>query len=329
MVSKGKGKKMTKGLLTRALLSSVLVLTLFCCTSCIYIESCDTMARCEKEVPLSAPLEPGSSFRAETGDGSIALEGTETSECTLMATIVAHARTEEDAEELAGQIDVRLEPAGKGLRVSIDRPSVIRNAWFSVSLRGTLPARTDLTLSTSDGAIDVANITGTVEARTSDGSIEARDIDGDTRLRTSDGSITGARIKAQTLDCHTSDGRILLSDIVAASLTADSSDGSITIQILNADNTNVRAIDGTIRIEYTPDAPKALNVSATASDGSITLVTPPGVSATIDAGTNDGSIETDLPITIQGKVGKSLQGTVGGGEGRIHLRTNDGSITIR
>ncbi|MEN6425384.1 MAG: DUF4097 family beta strand repeat-containing protein [Phycisphaerales bacterium] len=320
---------MANGLLTRVLLSSVLVLTLFCCTSCIYVEGCDTMARCERVVPLSAPLEPGSSFSAETGDGSISLEGTETSECTLTAAIVAHARTEERAQELAEQIDVRLEPAGKGLRVNIDRPSVIRNAWFSVSLRGTLPARTDLTLSTSDGAIDVANITGAVQARTSDGSIEVRDIEGDAKLRTSDGSVTGTRMKAQTLDCHTSDGRIQLSDVTAAALTADSSDGSITIEILRADSTDVRAIDGTIRIEYTPDAPKALNVSATASDGSITLVTPPGVSAAIDASTNDGSIETDLPITVQGKVGKALQGTVGGGEGRIHLRTSDGSITIR
>jgi hypothetical protein len=329
MVSKGKGKKVADGILARVSLSGVLILMLFCCTSCIYVEGCDTMARCERQVPLSAPLELGSSFSADTGDGSITLEGTETSECTLEATIVAHARTQEQAEELAGQIDVRLEPAGKGLRVVIDRPSVIHNAWFSVSLRGSLPARTDLTLSTSDGAIDIANVTGRVEAKTSDGSIEVRDIDGDTTLRTSDGSITGAGLKAQILECHTSDGRIQFSDVAAGSLMADSSDGSITIELLRADSTDVHAIDGAIRIEFTPDAPKALNVSATASDGSITLVTPPGVSAAIDASTSDGSIHTDLPITVRGKVGKSLQGAIGDGEGRIHLRTSDGSITIR
>jgi len=248
---------------------------------------------------------------------------------SLTATIVAHAWTEEHAQELAEQVDVRLEPTGKGLTVVIDRPSVVRNAWFSVSLRGSLPTRTRLTLSTSDGAIDIATITGDVEARTSDGSIEARDIDGDTKLRTSDGSITGTRMKARTLDCRTSDGRIRLSDVTATSLTADSSDGSIAIESLRAETANVHAIDGVIQIEYASDAPKALNVTATTSDGSITLVTPPGVSATIDAGTSDGSIQTDLPITIRGKVGKSLRGEIGAAEGRIYLRTNDGSITIR
>ena len=87
--------------------------------------------------------------------------------------------------------------------------------------------------------------------------------------------------------------------------------------------------DGAIHIEYAPDAPKAIEINATASDGSITLVTPPGLSAAIDAGTSDGSIHTDLPVTIRGKVGKSLHGTIGGGEGRVYLRTQDGSITIR
>jgi hypothetical protein len=52
------------------------------------------------------------------------------------------------------------------------------------------------------------------------------------------------------------------------------------------------------------------------------------LSATIEAGTSDGSIRTELPITIRGKVGKSLTGTVGDGEGSIYLRTSDGSITI-
>ncbi|HNS19408.1 MAG TPA: DUF4097 family beta strand repeat-containing protein [Sedimentisphaerales bacterium] len=320
---------MARGFSMRAALSGALALMLFCCTSCVYVNVGDSTTRCEKVVPLAAPLEAGSSFLADTDDGSIRLQGTQTSECTLQATIAAHARTEERAQELIEQIGVRLEATDKGLQVVIDRPPVIRNAWFSVSLQGSLPTQTNLILSTSDGSIDIANITGTVEARTSDGSIEATDIDGDTRLRTSDGSITCARLKGQTLDSHTSDGRIHLSDVTVASVRANSSDGSITIEGLRAGEAEVRTNDGTIRIEYTPDAPKALHVTATTSDGSITLVTPPGLSAAIDASTNDGWIQTDLPITIRGKVGKSLSGAIGDGEGRIYLKTSDGSITIR
>jgi hypothetical protein len=64
-------------------LLGMLTLTLLGCTSCIYVEGCDVTAKYQKEVPLSAPLEPGSSFAADTGDGSITLEGTQTSECRL------------------------------------------------------------------------------------------------------------------------------------------------------------------------------------------------------------------------------------------------------
>jgi hypothetical protein len=36
-----------------------------------------------------------------------------------------------------------------------------------------------------------------------------------------------------------------------------------------------------------------------------------------------------MPLTIKGKVGKNLQGTIGAGEGKLNLRTDVGSIRIR
>jgi len=340
---------MTRRLCTEIPLVTALVLTLLSCPSCVYIGgNWGMMERYEKEVPLSALLEPGSSFSASTGDGSITLEGTQANECRIQATVVAHARTMEQAEELGEQIDVRLEPAGKGLKAVIDRPRVIRNAWFEVSLKGEVPRQTDLALSTSDGSIHLVNIVGRIEARTSDGQIDLRDIDGDVQVKTSDGGIAGTRLKTQTLECRTSDGGIRLSHATAASFVADTSDGSVILEDVQADSARVHTNDGAIRwrgavathtechssdgaihVEYSPEAPKALHVNATASDGSITLVTPPDLSATVEASTSDGSIRTELPITIRGKVGKSLNGTIGGGEGRVYLRTSDGSITIR
>jgi hypothetical protein len=42
-------------------------------SSCIHIEVGSSMARCEREVALSAPLEPGWTFSADTDDGSITI----------------------------------------------------------------------------------------------------------------------------------------------------------------------------------------------------------------------------------------------------------------
>jgi hypothetical protein len=327
--------------------AGVLVAVSLACTSCIYVHS-DTSARYEKETELSAPLAAGSSFVAETGDGSISVEGTETAECRVRAKIVAHARTEELAQELGEQIEVRLEPSGKGLEFVTKRPSLIHNAWYSVSLVAQVPAQTGLGLATDDGSIRVANITGNVNAKTSDGGVEVEGIQGDVRLRTADGSIAGSRLEAGTVDVHTNDGAIRLNDVAAQSGRAETSDGSITLTNVRADSLAVRTNDGGIRaqninaaraeyhtsdgsihIEYAPDAPKALHASATTSSGGITFVAPPGLSAVVEAITGDGSIHTDLPVTVQGKVGRTMNGTIGDGAGRVRLRTGDGSITLR
>ncbi len=343
---------MKKGVTSRISLACLLGLILFLASSCVYVHSCDgswsRLVKYERQVELSADLGPGSSLSAQTGDGSIRIEGIESEECRLTATIAARATTEERAQELAEQIDVRLEPSAGGLAVIIDKPNHLRNARYGVSLEGTVPVQTSLSLITSDGSVHLANIEGTVDAKTSDGSIRADGVRGSMRLKTSDGSIACSAIEGETLDLHTSDGRVKIVDAATNSCTAETSDGSITLttvrservdlhasdgrircEDLRAARLNCRTSDGSVHIEFTADSPRALEASVTTSDGSITFVGPPDLSAVVDASVSDGSIHTSLPITVQGKVGKSLRGTVGGGEGRITLRTQDGSITIR
>lgn len=349
-VRNAEGEGTMKGIYTRVSLACLLGLTLFLANSCIYISGCDwsTMAKYERQVELSAALEPGSTFSAATQDGSITLEGTQSAECKLLATIRTRASTEEEAQELGEQIQVKLESVAGGLTVVIEKPSFIRNAHYGVSLTGTVPIQTHLALTTSDGSVHLDTIEGTIDAKTSDGSIQAEGIKGDTKLKTFDGSIHCARIEAETLDLHTRDGSIKLEETETTSCTAHTLDGSITVADVRTESIALRTSDGGIRcigiaasrlecrtsdgsvhIECAADAPNAIAATVTTSDGGITFAAPPGLSAVVEASTNDGSIQTALPITIEGKVGKSLRGTIGDGEGRLILKTHDGSITIR
>jgi len=347
-----KGKTMKKGISTHVSLAFLLGLILFLASSCVYVHGCDgsweRLVKYERQVELSAPLAPGSSLSARTNDGSIRIEGVPTEECRLTATSVARAPTAARAPDLAEQLAVRRAPSVEGLAVVIEKPETTRNARYGVSLEGTVPTRTSLALVTSDGSVHLANIEGTVDAKTSDGSIRAEGIKGDTKLKTSDGSIDCSRIEAGMLDLHTSDGQVRLVDAAMQSGSAQTSDGSIAIATARSESLdlhtsdggircddicvarlNCRTSDGSIHIECAADTPKAMQATVTTSDGSITFATPPGLSALIDASVSDGSIHTSLPITVEGKVGKSLVGTVGAGEGKITLRTHDGSITIR
>jgi len=342
-----KGEKMKNGLHKRIALAALRSCLPLAGSSCIYVTS-GTTARYERQESLSAPLEAGSTFSARTHDGAIGVEGIDTTECKVAATIAGHARTMERAEELARQVEVKLQRAGDRLEVVINRPPAIGNAYTSVSLRVQVPGRTSLVLATDDGAVDIAGITGTISAETSDGAIDLKNIDGSARLKTSDGGITCAQVRGDDFDVQTSDGSIKLNDITAKSAAARTSDGEISANTVRADSLTLRTSDGSIRcngiaagrieshtsdgsihIECAADAPKAPYIDATTSDGQITFVAPPGVSAAIEASTNDGSIHTQLPIAVQGEVKKSLHGTIGAGEGRIRLRTDNGSITIR
>jgi DUF4097 and DUF4098 domain-containing protein YvlB len=65
-------------------------------------------------------------------------------------------------------------------------------------------------------------------------------------------------------------------------------------------------------------------------NGSITVSLPSGIGADVRASTVNGSLETDFPLTVQGRWGpKSLQGTIGGGGRGLHMSTVNGGIHLR
>lgn len=86
---------------------------------------------------------------------------------------------------------------------------------------------------------------------------------------------------------------------------------------------------GEVKVVYAEDTPAACNVEITTSVGEISFDGPDNLSAEVHASTNVGLIKTHLPLTVTGKIGKSLDGTVGAGEGKVILRTNVGSIKIK
>ncbi|MGE5296870.1 MAG: DUF4097 family beta strand repeat-containing protein [Solirubrobacterales bacterium] len=104
--------------------------------------------------------------------------------------------------------------------------------------------------------------------------------------------------------------------------------GQVTCTGLRGDadlHTNV----GNVRAEYSPDAPAAISVDASANVGDVELRGPKDISAKVAAETNVGSIDSDRPLTIRGSLGKSIHASLGNGEGRIKLGSNVGSVRIR
>ncbi|MHC4204444.1 MAG: DUF4097 family beta strand repeat-containing protein [Planctomycetota bacterium] len=258
---------------------------------CLNIGCCFMQAKYERTEQLSAPLSPESVFQAQTHNGSITINGVDTAECSLIATIITRAATEEEAQELSDQVNVRLVPSGNRLSVKIDKPTNLINKSVSVSLDVELPNQTDLELVTHNGAVKISDIMGRLNATTHNGKVTTENVTGTTSLKTHNGSVTCNEI---------------------------SGDSQLTSH------------NGSVKAFYAGSASSVCDISMTTHNGSIELATPPDYSAQVRASTNNGSINTDLPITVTGKVSKSkLTGTIGAGEGSLHLETYNGSIRIR
>ncbi len=258
---------------------------------CFNIGCCSMKAKYERTVQLSAPLSPESIFEAQTHNGSITINGADTNECNMIATIVARAATDEEAQELAEKVNVTLVPSGNRLITKIDKPTHLINKSVSINLDVEVPNQTDLKLITHNGGVALANIMGKINATTHNGKVTTENVTGTTALKTHNGSIT----------CN--------------EISGDS-------QLISH--------NGSVKAFYSGTAPYICDISMTTHNGSIELATPPDYSAQVKASTNNGSINTDLPITVTGKVSKSkLTGTIGTGEGRLQLETHNGSIRIR
>ena len=265
--------------------------------------------KCERTINLSEPLTPDSKFAAQTANGHIAAIGIEGETCQLSATLTAYATTLEEARLLAEQTEIKLERTADGLRAIIVRPELKTNESVCVSYDVRLPHKTGLDLQTSNGKITITQTQKDINAKTSNGRIEITNCStAALRAHTSNGSIDIRQTPAQSLDLHTSNGSIKCEDITG-SLTASTSNGSVNIR-------------------YASDAPNPANIRITTSNGGIDLTPPANYSAKVDAKPSNGKIRTNMPITVQGEIGKTLNGIIGSGEGQLYLQTSNSSINI-
>lgn len=275
----------------RVSLSCLLCLLVLLTGCCVYVGSCDMQAKYEKIVHLTMPLSPSSGFETQTHNGSVTVKGADVADCNVIATIVARARTEDDAFELAEQTEVKFERMGDNLVLRIKRPQNLRNRSVSVSLDCVIPNRVDLKLGSHNGAVKINDITGQIDATTHNGRVTVENMTGDIKLLTHNGGIHCEEISGDA---------------------------------------QLRTHNGSVKVYYSGDAESICDISVVTHNGSIELTAPANFSAQVEATTNNGSINTDLPIMVTGKVSKTrLTGTIGNGEGKLYLETHNGSIRIK
>lgn len=153
-----------------------------------------------------------------------------------------------------------------------------------------MPREGDLKIESVDGAITVDALKGDLRAHSTDGAVTVTHFDGQCDVSSTDGSLR-AEGRFDALNLETTDGKVL----------ARVADGSKMNSAWN-----IRSVDGSLEV-----------------------LLPRDFQANIRASTVDGHIKLDLPVTVQGEIGKSkVRGTMNGGGQELTLKSTDGSIRL-
>jgi len=226
---------------------------------------------------------------ADNQNGAITVATSADTFITVSVRKHAYGRNEADAEKAIANVVYSSAVVGDELRARIDMPSGPRpyGADFTI----TLPASTNLSLSTTNGAICVTNAVGDIDANTTNGRIGLVETEGMARLSTTNGA----------LEVNVHRGGI---------------EGATTNGAIDCD-----------LAELAPTEAVALGTT----NGAVTLLLPADVSATIDATNTNATIAIfDFSAVVyEVQTEHHIRARIGSGASGVTLTTTNASITVR
>jgi len=147
------------------------------------------------------------------------------------------------------------------------------------------------------------------------------------------------------LDAATTNGKIL-ADGIASPVVAHTTNGSIVVGTIAGD-IDARTTNGAVEAQtglgavfaHTTNGDIRARIDSmgesaplefVTTNGSITVELPASLDAELDASLANGKIDTDFPLTVQGRFStRAVRATVGDGGPPVKIKTTNGSIRLR
>ncbi|HOW18679.1 MAG TPA: DUF4097 family beta strand repeat-containing protein [Phycisphaerae bacterium] len=310
-----------------------------------------SQAHHERTAELQEAMADGGSLAVSTASGSIDVAGQAVSEIRIVAKIRGQAPTEDEARELAEATEIRIERSGDRVTIKADTPRQGNGRSVSVSYDIVVPTRTSVECESASGGIKVAGLEGSVRGHTASGSVAGEDLrNGSVNLDSSSGSVrlsnasgitscemhtssgwaAAERVRAESIRIGSNSGSVELRDARAGTIDMRGASGRVEGRNIDCSHLNAESASGGVSIEFSPTAPADVTATIGSISGGVHVVAPRDFAGRIEMSTTSGSVESNLPVTVQGKMStKHLSGTVGSGSGSLTLRTTSGSVHVR
>jgi DUF4097 and DUF4098 domain-containing protein YvlB len=129
------------------------------------------------------------------------------------------------------------------------------------------------------------------------------------------------------LDLETLNGGIRIDD-VHGRIRFGATNGGVTLAGLGGD-VQGRTTNGGIHLALGGDSWDGAGADVRATNGGIVLMVPEGYSAQLETGTTNGGLQIDFPVTVQGRLNRRVELTLGSGGAPIRAVTTNGGVAIR
>jgi DUF4097 and DUF4098 domain-containing protein YvlB len=284
------------------------------------IEDFGSMTRVSRDFHYSYPLKQGGRLSLETFNGSVDI-----------------STWDQDTVDVSGTKTGPSEDALEALKINVDHDadSVSVRAVRPVERRNNLGARFVIKVPrntaydrivTSNGPIHVQDGIGPAKLRSSNGAIRIHSLHGSLDAQTSNGPIDLDDLDGDAT-LHSSNGHIHVEHISGA-LEASTSNNGIRAEI-DRPGHNVRVDSSNGSIDLTLPAGLSSGVRASTSNNSITVHMPIETNAHLIANTSNSSIESDFDMQVRGEIRRHhIDGNLGSGGPTIDLSTSNGAIRL-
>jgi len=270
---------------------------------CVPLEVVDA-ERTASFVVTADPVE----LQVESSNGDVEIIGFPGA-TTVHVTARTWSRGTTTAEAMARLARVSVDMIQEGNRITLRYDAASHDLdvrrYSGVDFRVEVPEETHADVDTTNGWIQVEQISGVLDLETSNGRIDVEESLTEATARSSNGRIRFEDVEG-ILDLRTSNGRIELENVDGV-VHGETSNGSIT---------------------YSGYLYPDVDHSLTTTNGAINLALRSDASLTIDAQVTNGQIVSTLPLVGDTEGNAWLAVLNAPAAGRLTLRTSNGQITM-
>ena len=260
-----------------------------------------------------------------TGSGEIQVKAGSANQVVIHATVSSSNDWFSNSENAVHQVESNppIQQSGNNIRIGYNLPEDVKR-HVAISYDVTAPADTKVLAHSGSGTIGVEGVRSGVEATTGSGDIRLRDVGSGVRAHSGSGEIQAANVSAP-FNAQTGSGEIQAELIGSGDSDVQTGSGSVRLRGVRG-GLHARTGSGDIEADGDVKGPWQLHTGS----GSIRMAVGSSGGFNLNVHSSSGSIHSDLPITVQGSLGRhELKGTVRGGGPDVDVSTGSGDVTIR